>query len=418
MPDSTEFTHPTSPTFGDTAFTPVPRFTPGKATDVYLGELDKYLADQFVSIMDMQASLTQGWIVDGLRVINLTAQNITSETIFTQDLYVGEDSQLELSGTTDQILVRDDNGTTRLIIGNLGSGATEWGIKVIDSSGTVKFQSSSATFIDGAIITNATISDSKIVDVDGSKLTDGTVSNSKLGSISANKITLSGTLTCTTSGTAINVTAAGKVTFSAGGDIIMKSTTSDTSFLQFQTSSGSARGTILYRPSDNEFTVRANGGANLILDTQVGIGGDVRIESADAVLIQTGTGCNITMGSNMTLTPDTVVVVDGNLRSASDNVDSLGTASLRWADVRSVLINGADFCFENGFRMTEPNHVYLDGVASEGVYFMNEDWEPIALLTRQGNLLITGYIQQGWIFPQPDYPKRIHDNDSEGRQSL
>lgn len=36
-----------------------------------------------------------------------------------------------------------------------------------------------------------------------------------------------------------------------------------------------------------------------------------------------------------------------------DNTITLGTATLRWADVRSTLINGADYAMENGLRMLE-----------------------------------------------------------------
>jgi hypothetical protein len=38
---------------------------------------------------------------------------------------------------------------------------------------------------------------------------------------------------------------------------------------------------------------------------------------------------------------------------AGDNAYSLGTASYRWSDLRSVLINGADYCFQNNLCLTE-----------------------------------------------------------------
>ena len=391
---TTEFSHPTSPTFADVPFPAVPRYTASKTVEVYLKEVDKYLADQFTSISDMQSSITQGWIVDGLRVINLTADNITANTIFTNDFYIGSDGNgsIAMSGTTTQIIIKDENGTDRVITGKLGAAATDWGAKFLDSTGTVKFQTGSITFIDGAIITNATITGGKIANatITGGNIGSNTVANSNIASgLSTSKVT-TGTLTCSSSEVAIDVTSGGAVILRNGADIIMRASASgETSFLSFRTSSDSSRGNISYSVTDNEFRVRSVFGAQLKLYKLSGVN-----------------EFGISIGNNITLTPETVTVSAGNFRADTDNTRNLGTASIRWADVRSVLINGADFCFENGFRLTEPNHIYSDGDPSEGIYFMNDLWQPIALLTRDGHLFLSGSVAKNWVFGNPDIPRR------------
>ena len=399
---STEaFSHPTSPTFADVNFTSPPRLG-NKDPGIWLKEVDKYLADQAVSLTDMQSSITQGWIIDGLRVINLTADNIAAETIFTQDLYVGSDGNgsIGLLGTQTQIVIKDENGTDRVLAGKFGASATDWGIKVLDNTGTVRFQSTSTTFIDGAILTNATITDAKIVNstITGGKIAPSTITNSNIATgISAAKIT-TGTLTVTSSGVAIDVTGGGAFVIRSGGDLILKASAAGNNNLAiFQTSSGSTRYTLGWNSITNTFFGSPSGGCNLSF-----LGTDVLLSSTGSMTI-TSTSENILLEPGVA---GKVVSSKGDINPFSDNAYTLGTGLHRWADMRSVLINGADFCFENGFRMTEPNHVYGDEPADMGIYFMNDDWEPIALLTRTGNLLVRGHISNGWIFGKPSVERR------------
>ena len=354
----------------------------------------------------MQSSITQGWIVDGLRVVNLTADNITANTIFTNDFYVGSDGSgsIEMSGTTTQLIIKDEAGTDRVIMGDFGASNTDWGIKVLDSTGTVKFQSTSTTFIDGAIITNATITGGKIANatITGGNIGSNTVANSNIASgLSASKVTTGSLVVNTATGVAIDVTGDSAVLFRGGGDIIMRATATAQNLITFQNSSASNRGFIGYTPSSNTLYLTSNN-ADITLGAN---NGDVDIITG-GTLTAVSSGATVTLGANITLTPTTVTVNAGNLRADTDNTRNLGTAGLRWADVRSVLINGADFCFENGFRLTEPNHIYSDGDPSEGIYFMNDLWQPIALLTRDGHLFLSGSVAKNWVFGNPDIPRR------------
>lgn len=70
------------------------------------------------------------------------------------------------------------------------------------------------------------------------------------------------------------------------------------------------------------------------------------------ILFRTGTsgtaGDAISFINRMTITEATGAVTPG-----ADNAQSLGTAALRWSDVRATLINGADYGMDNGWKMTE-----------------------------------------------------------------
>lgn len=353
--------------------------------------------------------LHSGNLVRSFRVEELTADKIAAGTIGVDQIFLGS-SKFELDGVLEQIRLDDAQGSpvTRLEIGKFGSGA-DYGIKVRDSSGTVVFQAASTTFLNGATITNASIDDSKISGVDGSKLAAGsvtgskiasltitdanianaTITNAKISDLSATKIN-TGTLTVDGS-PAITVTSAGALTFTSGGDIIMKASGTNFNYIKFQTSAGSTKAQLTYDSSSDLFSISDAGGtANFTINFDTI---DIGVSAAQVVDI------NADIASS--LIPDT------------DNLRNVGSASSRWADVRSVLINGADFCFENGFRITEINHVYEGHAPNEAVCFMNDDWETIAILTRDGNMTIRGTMRFGYDFVPPQIERREAAEDKE-----
>lgn len=169
----------------------VPVLTPDVPLEDYLSQIESHLKKVNGTISELGIAVESSHAVDQSRIINLTADNIFANNIITEDLTVGSDGNITLSGLQDRIDIFDNQAVPelRVRIGKLGATATEWGIQVMDSAGAVKFQSSTATFIDGAIITNATIVDAKIVDVDGNKLQNGTVTDAKINDISYSKIT-------------------------------------------------------------------------------------------------------------------------------------------------------------------------------------------------------------------------------------
>jgi len=53
----------------------------------------------------------------------------------------------------------------------------------------------------------------------------------------------------------------------------------------------------------------------------------------------------------------------------ADNTYKLGYSDKRWSDMQSVLINGADICFENNWTMTEH---YMVGIKEKGIAILDE----------------------------------------------
>lgn len=384
---------------------------------------------------DLYNVLHDGYLVRTWRIEELTADLITAGTITTEELYI-YDSHFQIDGANGQIVITDENDTTRLVIGKFGSG-TAYGIKGYKSDGTLMFNISDTVSLNGALITNGTLSGNTLITgtVNGTSLANltipagkygtGSIVNQDIGNLSASKITVSGTLTCTSSTTAINVTSAGVVIFSGGGDIIMKATASDSNFISFRNASNSERGLISYSPTSNIFYINNGNGSNLYIDATYGSGspqaliratGDatLRSTSGSAFVEKTG-GASIQVSTNITLTPSTVTVSAGNLRADTDSSRDCGTSGIRWANGWFDLVNGADYCMDNGYRITEADKVYEGADPKSAILFMNDRWEPIMALDRTGNLWVKGYIAGLHQFLPPSVARRDNNTDAEER---
>lgn len=78
--------------------------------------------------------------VTSAKINDLSANKITAGTIGVNQVYVGSE-QFELKGLTKQLVIKDENGQERVVLGDLGTGAINYGLLVKNSSGT--------TIIDG-----------------------------------------------------------------------------------------------------------------------------------------------------------------------------------------------------------------------------------------------------------------------------
>jgi hypothetical protein len=396
---------PTAPSFTTEALQPPPALRPDIPVEDQIKEIHNFLNSQWVSLNSMQTSIESGWLIDTVRILNLEASTITSGSIFTQDLYVGEDQLITLSGLTNRIEVEDENGQIRTRIGNLGAGATNWGQEWWDSSGNLIMSVGDTVFIDGAVILNATITNAKIVDMNGSKLTDGTVSNAKLGNISASKITLSGTLTITSGGTAIDITSGGLVRFLSGGDALFRAGASNFNYITFQNSGGSTQGTLRLDASglglvaSGTTAVQLSAGSGAINIVNSGI---INLGGASTTLLRLG------------LSSSTSIDVNGRIASGllpdADNARTNGSASLRWSLVRGVTITPGDLVFENDIVITEPDKVYRDADPCDGLCFLSTKWEMIAWLHKNGNMEVAGEVKEKVRFKKPHYKyKEAHE---------
>lgn len=379
---------PTSPAFNEQFIPAPPSWNKDEMTESdYLEKVNTYLSSQYLGLRNLQNSVASGWLISTLRVLDLDADTITADSIFTQDLYLGGsgNGSIRLGGSDTLIEVVDEAGTTRVAIGDFGTTNDNWGIQVSNAAGTVVFQSTTSTFINGAIITDATITNAKISDVNGSKIdntsiTSGKMNVSTLSSIAADVGTLTaGTINATVAinagainaGTltvdgspAISVTGSGACVFQSGGDIIMKSSgTGDDNLISMQNSSGNNKLTIGYNSTD------------------------------DYGFIIGGTGADLVIASGSAQ----ILVVDDFVPSADSTYDLGASTPLYFAN--SFVDTYNDIPFRNAFVMTEADKVDPLEDRDNAIYFMkrtsyreNKDWnwERVMKIDKDGILHVKG----------------------------
>lgn len=431
-------TFPDAPSFSDAVVPAPPPRKEGEGADEYLEKLFGFLQGQYLTLIDMQSSISSGWLIDTVRILNLEANTILANEIITNDFFIGADGNgsIEMSGSTVQLIVKDDAGTTRLIIGNIGAGATNWGIRVIDASGNVKFESSTTTFIDGAVINDATITNAKIVNatIDGStKLVNSSVPNSKLGSdISASKIT-AGTLTINGS-PGLTVTGTGNAILSNGADLIFNAASSGTtSYVKFRNNAGTSQGDLSWDVTSDLLRLRSLSGDCQILATSgdLQLYADVNIDilAIGRVDVESGGGAAIRLDTSGNIALDvagTVCTVNDLFRPNVHKTHDLGSASLAWDEAYADNWNNvADILFQNGMVILEADKVYEGCPGEVGEFWLGPDKKPKYMLGGDGNLYIAGQVFTGVDFDEMfkqykpiDYYERKekHRIEKEARQ--
>lgn len=389
---------PNAPSFETVALQPPPAISEYKTVEQKVDAIHNFLNAQFVALNDMQTSIGAGWLIDTVRILNLEANIITSESIFTQKLYVGEDQNIELDGTSDRIDVYDSQGTPELRtrIGNLGAGNDNWGQQWWDSSGTLIMEVGDTTFINGGIIVDATISNAKIVNatitgskvdsltLTGSNMANSTVTDGKLVTVGATKIT--GTLTIDGNPSLV-VASGGTIQVNAGGDINFRASSGNYNYQIFKDSGGTSRGNITWNSSTSSFIFRR----------------------ADKAM-------RIDLSTNLTLEPgtDTIVLsgdtIYGDMKSDLDpDIDSIrdiGISSRRCSDIWSDLVNGSDIGLDNGMRMIEPDKFRDDLDPTDGWILTNKEWEIVAWIHKDGRAEFAGNVTGNVIFPEANISKR------------
>lgn len=337
-------------------------------------ELDPYLGSVFSGVNELNTAITAGYITDGILVRNLQADQIAANSVLANLVYIGSEQNIELDGTNELIKIKDANGTDRVVLGKFGSGVTNYGLEINDSSGTTQFRSTTTTFmewgilqnvsvgtadIENAAITNAKIgtaeiTDAKIADlaagkitgtivnaqiasIDYAKITNVSIDNADIDNLSASKITVAGTLTVNTSDTQIAVTGTGATVFSNGADILMRAAASgNTSYLKFQTSGGSDRGVITYQASDSTFVIGASSGSSGGLDFTSG-----NTSSTSQVI----NFLSYVKFRQPGIASDMVF-------SANDTYD-VGSSSRKAANMWTVVDNVGDIRFDNDWYLSE-----------------------------------------------------------------
>lgn len=394
---------------------PPPQTQVNSITDVntVLEQQSRYNRQVLEYNTELYQMLHEQYLVKEFRVDSLTANTITAGTITTDGIYLF-DERFELNGATGQIIVKDENGTIRFVAGKFGSGV-DYGAKVFKSDGSILYD---LTGLGANVVTNS--------NVQSGAITPDKVTTSSLSALSANMGTLTagtitaggtvnagalktGTLTVNSSTVAINVTSAGAMVFTAGGDIIMQATpTGNTNFISWRTSGNAERGKVEYRVATNALAVNSVNGAGL------------EIASSGALVLAAGGSGNVVISAsvgNITLLAPSISFgstrLASNITPLSNNAYSIGTSTFRLANLWAVLVNGSDIGFDNGWRITEPDKVWKGATGQDGLLIMNEKWEVMMGFDRYGNIFTRGFVHPGFGFKPADVPKMTSEEEGD-----
>ena len=314
-------------TFDDIVLPVPPVYVPGEVFDYTTNKLPKYLKSQYTSMLDLISAIQSAFLVSNEQISGLDADKITNDTQFTQSVFVGAESKIKLDGVNNQITITDNQGSpvTRVILGKLSSATDDYGLKVINDSGDVKFQTGSTRFIDGGIITANTVTATQIAadTITATQIAADTITATELAanSVTASEINVSqlsaiaADLGTVTAGT---ITGGTIQTASSGQRLVVGSTG-----LQAINSSGT---TVVTIGNDGQFRFGPSGGDNVSWNnTTLSVTGDIiatgNIQDGAVTnpVVTTGTssdGSNVdlvvsTKGGNIVATISVVAVVRG-----------------------------------------------------------------------------------------------------------
>ena len=132
--------------------------------DYVSNKLPQFLNTQYLALLDFVSAVQNAFLVNNAQILDVGADKIINDTQFVNNVFVGAESKIALNGLTNQITITDNQGSpvTRVILGKLSSTSDDYGIKIVDAAGVVKFQSGSTTVMDGGIITANTITATEI----------------------------------------------------------------------------------------------------------------------------------------------------------------------------------------------------------------------------------------------------------------
>lgn len=181
--------------FDDVALPSPPVFKAGEYLEYVDTKLPTFLKSQHSALLDFILAVQSEFLVGNEQIFDLSAEKISSNTQFTNKVFVGAESKIALDGPSNTIEIKDsqDPVQTRVKIGKLGSGTNNYGIQVMDASGTVKFQTGSSVFIDGGIISADSVTATQIAagtitatELAANSVTADEISATTLSAITAN----------------------------------------------------------------------------------------------------------------------------------------------------------------------------------------------------------------------------------------
>jgi len=218
--------------FDDIVLPPPPIYNVGEVMNYVTEKIPAYHKAQYAALLDFMSAVQAGFLITSDQVISLDADKITNNTQFTQSLFVGAESKIKIDGVNNQLTVTDSQGTpvTRVYLGKLSSATDDYGLKVVDAAGAVKFQTGTTTYIDGGIISANTVTATQIaadtITVDqmaANSVTATEINVSNLSSVSADigactaGTLTGGTIQTAASGARVNMTTDGINGYNSSG---------------------------------------------------------------------------------------------------------------------------------------------------------------------------------------------------------
>ena len=97
-------------------------------------------------------------------------------------------------------------------------------------------------------------------------------------------------------------------------------------------------------------------------------------------------------------------VTDGNTKLGLRGMDDGGPKM--FTQVVATNTYSSDYVFENGYVLTEADHVYENMDPKDGIFLMDPNWRPVALFSYTGELFLAGHITENYDFDEPDIPRR------------
>lgn len=316
--------------FDDVAIPAPPVQIDSDLTDYIDNKLPTFLNAQYLSLLDLVSAIQTAFLITSDQITSVDADKITTNTQFTQNVFIGAESKIKLDGVNNQITIDDNQGTPvqRVVLGKLSATSNDYGIKIIDASGAVKFNSGSTTTMDGGIINANTITATQIAadTITATQIAAGTITATELAadSVTAAKIDVANLAAVSADlGTVTAGTLTGTTIQTAGSDprVIL-----NTSGIYAYKADGASTAFI---GNDGQFRFGTASGNNIAWNnTALTVTGDI-ISTANiedgAITLPTVTTGTSSDGSNIDLTVSTkggnvigILSIEAVIRGAID----------------------------------------------------------------------------------------------------
>lgn len=171
-----------------------------------------------------------------------------------------------------------------------------------------------------------------------------------------------------------------------------------------------AVGSFKITQNTGKYILLEAGGSDIGSATRMGVIIDEKIAVTTNTPLLVGTTSDDYMLLGTNNTEVIRITNDGDVLPGTDNTVSMGTVSKQFSDVRSVLINGADYIFANSMRMVEsfPDEE-SDGLPR--IYWINDLNQTIGSLDRDGNLRLRGTIEENFAFDDTEFGRFSATNE-------